>query len=133
LFDLFFFALFFLFFFFFFGHLDAASCKKRGRALQSGFHVAQSLLFLLVGEICPEEDGVHYTIEARQLTNQATRSREDGPRHLTVEARDAGEAISKFVEEDDSELVSFTGGAGRESIATVKKEDSVFLVRVYPD
>ena len=76
---------------------------------------------------------MQYTIEARQLTSQATRSREDGPRHLTVEARDADEAISKFVEEDEAELVSFTGGSGRESIATVKKEDSVFLVRIYPD
>jgi len=107
--------------------------QEAGCGKADGFRVAQSLLFLMVGETCPEEDGVQYTIEARQLTSHETRSRDDGPRHLTVEARDPDEAISKFVEENDSELVSFTGGAGRESIATVKKADSVFLVRVYPD
>jgi len=75
---------------------------------------------------------VQYTIEARQLTNAMTRRREDGPQHLTIEARNADEAISKFVESNESELVSFTEvGAGRESIATVRKNDSVFLVRVY--
>ena len=80
-----------------------------------------------------EENGVQYTIEARQLTNGPARRREDGPRHITVEARNPDEAISKFVEENESELVSFTEKAGRESIGTVKKEDSVFLVRVYSD
>jgi hypothetical protein len=75
---------------------------------------------------------VQYTIEARQLTNAMTRRREDGPRQMTVEAQNPDEAISKFVEQNESELVSFTEvGAGRESIATVRKEDSVFLVRVY--
>ena len=78
-----------------------------------------------------QEDGVQYTIESRQLTNAMTRRRDDGPRQITVEARNPDEAISKFVEENESELVSFTGGDGRESIATVKKHDSVFLVRVY--
>jgi hypothetical protein len=76
---------------------------------------------------------VQYTIEARQLTNHAMRRRDDGPRHLTVEAGNADEAISKFVKEDHAELVSFTGRVGRESIGTVKKEDSVYLVRVYAD
>ena len=99
----------------------------------SVLRVAHMLLFLVVGDFCPEEDGVQYTIEARQLTNGETRGREDGLRHLRVEARDPNEAISKFVEEDDSELVSFTGSPGRESIATVKKQDSMFLVRVYPE
>lgn len=75
---------------------------------------------------------MQYTIEARQLTNAMTRRREDGPRQITVEAQNPDEAISKFVKQNDSELVSFTEvGAGRESIATVRKEDSVFLVRVY--
>jgi hypothetical protein len=76
---------------------------------------------------------VQYTIEARQLTNGPARRREDGPRHIRVEATNPDEAISKFVEDNESELVSFTENPGRESIATVKKEDSVFLVRVYPE
>jgi len=74
---------------------------------------------------------VQYTIEARQLTNARTRRREDGPKHTTVEAENADEAIAKFVAASQSELVSFTDvGAGRESIATVRKENSIFLVRV---
>ena len=74
---------------------------------------------------------MQFTIEARQLTNAMTRRREDGPRQMTVEAQNPDEAISKFVEQNESELVSFTEvGPGRESIATVRKEDSVFLVRV---
>jgi len=93
--------------------------------------MAQGLLFLMWVMSAPEEHGVQYTIEARQLTNAPMRRREDGPRQMTVEARNPDEAISKFVAENGSELVSFTGGNGRESIATVKKHDSVFLVRVY--
>lgn len=53
-------------------------------------------------------------------------------RRTVIEASDADEAISQFVRESESELVSFTNPArGSESIATVKKEDAVFLVRVY--
>jgi hypothetical protein len=77
---------------------------------------------------------LQYTIEARELTNEYThRPSFDGElRSMTVEASDAGEAISQFVEENQSELVSFIRpGNSRESIATVKKEDAVFLVRVY--
>ncbi len=76
---------------------------------------------------------MQYTIEARQLTNALTRRRGDGPQHTTVEARTADEAISKFVKSHHSELVSFTAAAGRESIATVRKDESVFLVRVYSE
>jgi hypothetical protein len=77
---------------------------------------------------------LQYTIEARELTNEYThRPTFDGkPSRTVVEATDADEAISRFVQENASELVSFTKPArGSESIATVKKEDAVFLVRVY--
>ena len=77
---------------------------------------------------------MQYTIEARELTNEYThRPSYDVPlRRTVVEATDADEAISQFVRESESELVSFTKPArGSESIATVKKEDTVFLVRVY--
>ena len=51
---------------------------------------------------------------------------------MTVEARDADEAITQYVRECEGELVSCTRPArGDESIATVKKQDAVFLVRVY--
>jgi hypothetical protein len=76
---------------------------------------------------------LQYTIEARVLTNEYThRPAYDGePRKTTIEAGDAGEAISQYVQQSDAELVSFTSPRGAESIATVKKEDTVFLVRVY--
>lgn len=51
---------------------------------------------------------------------------------MLVEATDPDEAISRYVQQSDCELVSLTRPArGSESIATVKKEDTVFLVRVY--
>jgi hypothetical protein len=77
---------------------------------------------------------MQYTIEARELTNEYThRPSFDRPLHrTTVEAGCPDEAISHFVRENRSELVSFSRPArGRESIATVKKDDSVYLVRVY--
>ena len=79
---------------------------------------------------------MQYTIEARELTSESTqRAGFDGElRRTTVEARDASAAISEFVRQHDSELVSLVRpGNGSESIATVKKEDVVFLVRVYAD
>lgn len=76
---------------------------------------------------------MQYTIEARELTNEYThRPVYDGAsRKTTIEAGDAGEAISQYVRQSEAELVSFTSPRGTESIATVKKEDTVFLVRVY--
>ena len=77
---------------------------------------------------------MQYTIEARELTNEYTHrpSYDATPRSTVVEASDADDAISQFVRDSEAELVSFTRPArGAESIATVKKEDTVFLVRVY--
>jgi hypothetical protein len=77
---------------------------------------------------------LQYTIEARELTNEYTHrpSVDVESRRTLIEASDADDAISQFVRETEAELVSLTKPArGAESIATVKKEDSVFLVRVY--
>lgn len=77
---------------------------------------------------------MQYTIESRELTNESTRRRSDDPGAIrtVVVADDPDDAIHQFVRERDAVLVSFTEpGRGRESIATVKKEDTVFLVRVY--
>jgi len=68
---------------------------------------------------------LQYTIEARPLTQT------ESPSSTTIEASDAGEALSHFVRSSQSEIVSFQATPGRESIATVKKKDTVFLVRVY--
>ena len=77
---------------------------------------------------------LQYTIEARELTNEYTHrpALDVQPRSLTVEASDAEEAISHYVRDFEAELVSLSSPArGQESIATVKKEDALFLVRVY--
>ncbi|HEX8172553.1 MAG TPA: hypothetical protein VF824_18605 [Thermoanaerobaculia bacterium] len=77
---------------------------------------------------------MQYTIEARELTNEYTHrpSYDVESRRTTVEATNMDEAINRFVHDSECELVSFTRPArGDESIATVKKEDTVFLVRVY--
>lgn len=68
---------------------------------------------------------MQFTIETRQLKNPRSQ-------HVMIEAASAGDAISRFVVQSASELVSLsTPGDGRESIATVRKDDLVFLVRVY--
>lgn len=77
---------------------------------------------------------LQYTIEARELTNEYTHrpSYDVESRRVTVEANDSDEAITQYVQSFSGELVSFsTPARGRESIATVKREDIVFLVRVY--
>ena len=77
---------------------------------------------------------MQYTIESRELTSEYThRVPSQGmPRRTMIEASDPGEAINRFVRQDQAELVSFTNPRpGSESIATVRKNDVVFLVRVY--
>ena len=75
---------------------------------------------------------MQYTIEARELSSVSMQraAAESGTR-ITLDARDEDDAITKFVQGNQSELMSFTAVRGRESIATVKKNDSVYLVRVY--
>jgi len=92
------------------------------------------LPFCVSSKTNDREDRLQYTIEARELTNEYTHrpAFDASPRRTTIEATDADEAISQFVQQERSELVSLTRPAtGRESIATVKKDDCVFLVRVY--
>ena len=77
---------------------------------------------------------MQYTIEARELTNEYTHrpTYEVESSRTLVEADDADQAINEFVRNSQLELVSLSRPArGMESIATVKKEDTVFLVRVY--
>ena len=77
---------------------------------------------------------MQYTIETRELTSEYTHrpAYDVESRRTTVEAMDASEAITQYLRESAAELVSYSNPArGRESIATVKKEDTVFLVRVY--
>jgi len=79
---------------------------------------------------------VQYTIESRPLTNEYTHrpALDEESKQTRIEAANAESAISEYVRRSDLELVSLTKPlTGRESIATVKKDDSVFLVRVYCD
>ena len=76
------------------------------------------------------EAQLQFTIESRQLTHQTTARAEDSS--TIIEAANPDDAISRFVRQSDCELMSFLKPAeGRESIATIRKDDSVFLVRVY--
>ena len=77
---------------------------------------------------------MQFTIESRQLTNEYTHrpAFDVETKQTFIEAGTPADAIGEFVRQNDSELVSLTKPArGQESIATVKKDDSVFLVRVY--
>jgi hypothetical protein len=79
---------------------------------------------------------LQYTIESRPLTSESThRAAYDGsPRQTTVEAASLDDAITEFVRQSAAELVSLTSpAAASESIATVRKDDFVFLVRAYSE
>ena len=73
---------------------------------------------------------MQYTIESRPLT--ASASFDGAAKQTTIDATSADDAITQFLHQNASELVSLTRPvAGSESIATVRKNDAVFLVRVY--
>ena len=77
---------------------------------------------------------MQYTIESRPLTSEYTHraAADSESKRTTIEAANADEAISQFLQQNASELVSLTRPSrGRESIATVRKDESVFLLRVY--
>ena len=77
---------------------------------------------------------MQYAIEARQLTGEHSRRPvfEAERKAIIIEASTADEAISQFLSENNSELVSLSRPLrGSESIATVRKDDTVFLLRIY--
>jgi len=78
-------------------------------------------------QIAAVQKGAHlqFTIETRDLSNPQSNQ-------TTIEAASADEAITKFVHANASELMSVSKPCeGRESIATIRKDDAVYLVRVY--
>jgi glucose-6-phosphate dehydrogenase assembly protein OpcA len=80
------------------------------------------------------EARVQYTIEARHLTSESTHRPivDRDAQRTTIEAATEDDAITKFARERACELVSLSKPLhGRESFATIRKDDSVFLVRVY--
>lgn len=76
---------------------------------------------------------MQYTIETRELTNGSMQrpAVEVELQQITIEANDAEDAISRFVQDNRWELLSISRSRGGESIAMVKNGGSVFLARVY--
>ena len=77
---------------------------------------------------------MQFTIESRQLTNEYTHrpSFDVETKQTLIEAGSPDDAIGQFVRQSHCELVSLTQPVrGQESIATVKKDEVVYLVRVY--
>lgn len=77
---------------------------------------------------------MQFTIESRQLTNEYTHrpTFDAEPRQMQIEAGSPDDAIGEFLRQNHSELVSLMQPVrGQESIATVKKDEAVYLVRVY--
>jgi hypothetical protein len=104
------------------------------RACDFGHILACRLLFRLLRQMQIRRGCLQYTIEARELTNEYTHrpAFDMEARRTVIDAVDADQAITQYVRESEAELVSFTSpGRSRESIATVRKEDTIFLVRVY--
>ncbi|HEX9500175.1 MAG TPA: hypothetical protein VGA10_00845 [Thermoanaerobaculia bacterium] len=96
--------------------------------------MANGLLFYVVesnrGTILIGEAHLQFTIESRKLTQPESARGES--RSTVIEAADRDAALWEFVRRNASQLVSFaTPVRGRESIATVRKDDTVYLVRVY--
>ena len=96
--------------------------------------MADGLLFQVVKKtsqhhIDVRRRNLQFTIESRELRPESAKSES---RSTVIEAADRGSALSEFIRRSAFELMSFaTPARGRESIATVKKNDSVYLVRVY--
>lgn len=71
-----------------------------------------------------------FTIESRQLTPKALLAA-SASRRQTVDAENAQRAILQYITAQRAQLIScVTPRAGRESIATMKKDEALFLVRV---
>ena len=78
--------------------------------------------------LVPPEARLQFTIESRQLPTSS--GGESKP--IIIQATNPNDALTEFVRQNKSEVVSMaTPANGRESIATVKKDDAVYLVRVY--
>jgi hypothetical protein len=82
---------------------------------------------------------VRYTIESRQLSSESSGlAHHPGldfeTKRTFVDAISHDDAIDEFVRVGDLELVNLTRPLrGQESIATVKKDDAVYLVRIYEE
>lgn len=79
------------------------------------------------------EAALEFTIEARELSAEnPRRTVYDGrPRTANVVAANVEDAVTQFLHANDGVLVSLDTRQRGESIATVKQEDVLLLLRVY--
>jgi hypothetical protein len=78
---------------------------------------------------------MQFTIEQRQLTSEDSHRPAFEPESTTsiVEAADHDEAIGRFADTDRSEIVSIVRPLrGREAVATVRRNETIFLWRIAP-
>jgi hypothetical protein len=78
---------------------------------------------------------VQFTIERLPLSARSHDPAVDSERVTSIiEAADPEDAISRYVSEERSELMSHARALrGAESVATVRKDDAVYMLRVYPN
>ena len=78
---------------------------------------------------------MQFTIETRELTNETSSTRSASLRsdQTTIEAPTVDDAISEFLLQNASELVSLSTlrPGSPESIATIRKDTAMYLLRVY--
>jgi hypothetical protein len=78
---------------------------------------------------------VQFTIEKSQLTVERHHAAVGLERaKAIVEAADLDEAMQKYLAEESSELMSQVRPLrGAESVATVRKDDALYMLRIYPN
>jgi len=75
---------------------------------------------------------VQFTIEAQSLSSRSPSAHQF--QRMRIEAANEDDAVHQFARDSACELMSVTRPLrGRESFATVRKDDSLILVRIYPE
>jgi hypothetical protein len=78
------------------------------------------------------EGSLHFTIESRELSSSTRRTSSQDPTRCIVDADDADDALTRFLTTSAAELLSkVSPRGGTESIATMKKDDALYLLRIY--
>jgi len=73
---------------------------------------------------------MRYEIEKTRLSDHASQAGRITFHHF--EGSDPDHAVAGFVEKDHSQLVSDVVTFGREAVATARKGEDLFILRLYP-
>jgi len=73
---------------------------------------------------------MRYEIEKTRLSDHASAAGRITFHHF--EGSDIDEAVTRFVETDHAQLVSDVFTFGAEAVATTKKGEDLFVIRLYP-